>query len=299
MMATLNGAAFLDSQIESIRNQTAERINLLISDDGSTDGTRDYLKELRRKWPKGSVTVIDGPKRGFAENYRHLIRNSRDDADVYAFGDQDDLWEPDKLSEAADWLNGQGRAPALYCSRTRIVDMSGHAVGLSPLFSSPPSFRNAIVQSIAGGNTMVFNRSARELLARTCERTGFVSHDWWAYLMVTGAGGPVRYSGIPRVRYRQHLSNLVGANSSWRARMTRLALMAGGRFARWNERNLEGLELCEEYLTEESRRLLAEFREIRTGGFPGRLVRLQRSGIHRQTRLGQISLYAACVLGRM
>ena len=85
---------------------------------------------------------------------------------------------------------------------------------MSPLFRRPPSFRNALVQSLAGGNTMVLNRPARDLVALASRRARFVSHDWWAYLLVTGAGGAVHYSAKPLVRYRQHAHNLVGANTS-------------------------------------------------------------------------------------
>jgi hypothetical protein len=56
------------------------------------------------------------------------------------------------------------------------------------LFVFPPSFRNALVQSIAGGNTMVFNVALKRLI----ENAGPLdvpSHDWWVYILVTGSGG--------------------------------------------------------------------------------------------------------------
>lgn len=300
LLAAFNGIEFLESQLKSIAEQAPDDIRLLISDDGSTDGTRAFVDGLDDCWAKGPVTIVDGPRKGFAENYRHLILHSPDDGDFYAFSDQDDLWLPDKLSSAADWLRGIDRSvPALFCSRTEIVDSQGNPIGLSPLFDTPPSFNNAIVQSLAGGNTMVFNRAARDLLVESCKRTGFVSHDWWSYLLVTGAGGQVHYSAEPYVRYRQHDGNLVGANASWRARMTRLLLMAGGRFTRWNEANLKGLLDCQDLLTEEARTIIVEFEAIRRGALPTRLALLARSGIHRQTFLGQLSLFAACAMNRI
>ncbi|MEX0344942.1 MAG: glycosyltransferase family 2 protein [Rhizobiaceae bacterium] len=299
LMATYNGCAYLSSQIGSIEKQNLGPIDLLISDDGSTDETLALLAEVERNWAHGTVTIIQGPSLGFAENYRHLITNSPGNSDLYAFSDQDDIWEPDKLALAAEQIDRSNGKPALFCSRTMIVDKDGHDKGLSPLFSATPSFKNAIVQSIAGGNTMVFNRPTRDLLVEASKRTGFVSHDWWAYLLVTGAGGSVHYSTIPKVRYRQHESNIVGANLSWRARMTRLTLMAGGRFAKWNQQNLDALSLCEDLLTDEARELMNEFRKIRSGNFPDRLFRLRQSNIYRQTSLGQFSLYLACALGKI
>ena len=94
--------------------------------------------------------------------------------------------------------------PALFCSRTRIITAEGEPAGFSPLFSKKPSFRNAIVQSIAGGNTMVMNRAARDIMLEASRRTGFVSHDWWCYLILTGVGGIVHYSPTAKIGYRQH-----------------------------------------------------------------------------------------------
>ena len=58
----------------------------------------------------------------------------------------------------------------------------------------------APLQSLAGGNTMVFNQAARDLMLDAGGHLDIVSHDWWAYLLVTGAGGMfggvLRASGI-------------------------------------------------------------------------------------------------------
>lgn len=81
--------------------------------------------------------------------------------------------------------------------------------------------------------------------------------------------------------------------------MTRLVLMAGGRFANWNQVNLDALSLCEDLLTDEARDLVDEFRKIRSGSFLDRLFRLRQSNIYRQTSLGQFSLYLACALGKV
>ena len=68
-------------------------------------------------------------------------------------------------------------------------------------------------------------------------------------MLVTGAGGVVHYSAEPLVRYRQHAENLVGANTSWKARLARLRLLLGGQFADWNEINLAGLDENRDLLT--------------------------------------------------
>ena len=118
--------------------------------------------------------------------------------DFFACCDQDDVWWPDKLERALQWLHTvPEHVPAVYFSRTRNVDASGNIIGCSPLFRRPPNFRNALVQSIGGGNTMVFNRAARELLV-AAGPVDVASHDWWTYLLVSGLVARSTMTRTPR-----------------------------------------------------------------------------------------------------
>jgi hypothetical protein len=102
--------------------------------------------------------------------------------------------------------------PAVYGSRTSLIDSEGQTIGVSPLFRKPPAFANALVQNIAGGNTMVFNEPARQLLIKAGGAVDVPSHDWWLYLLATAGGGTVHYDTWCSVRYRRHERNLVGLN---------------------------------------------------------------------------------------
>lgn len=299
-LATHNGAAFLDEQLRSLAAQTHASIDIWVSDDGSTDGTLSILSDWRGHWKKGAFNVCDGPQSGFAENFRALISNDAIEADFYAFCDQDDLWEENKLETALDWMRTQDASqPLLFCSRTLTISEAGAPIGMSPLFARKPSFRNALVQSIAGGNTMVLNRAARDLVARASRRARFVSHDWWCYLLVTGADGRVRYCPEPLVRYRQHTENLVGANTSWGARLGRLGLLLGGRFAEWNEVNLAGLDSNRDLLTPDATAVMELFACARKGGLVAAMSSLRKSGVYRQTPQGTFALWAATALRLM
>ena len=97
-------------------------------------------------------------------------------------------------------------------------------------FGRRPCFSNALVQSVAGGNTMVMNRAAFDLLRKTSQRVSYVSHDWWAYIVVTGAGGAVRYVEDSGTRYRQHKGNLVGANRSLVSHSQRAIALINNRY---------------------------------------------------------------------
>ncbi|MCV0396083.1 MAG: glycosyltransferase family 2 protein [Rhizobiaceae bacterium] len=300
-MATMNGARFLDEQLRSIEAQTQPAvIDIWVSDDGSRDGTRDLLDGWARRWTRGGFTVLEGPGRGFAENFRSLILNAAINADAYAYCDQDDVWEPDKSARALAFLSSVGGdRPAMFCSRTLTMAESGEAVGVSRLFRREPSFRNALVQSIAGGNTMTINRAARDLVAQASARTAFVSHDWWTYLLVTGAGGAVSYCPDPLVRYRQHAGNQVGANASPRAMAARLHRLARGRFTDWMTLNIEGLRRNRDLLTPEAGDAFRAFEGIRSAGMLARANALRRAGVYRQSRAGTLALTLAALFGRL
>ncbi|MCX7304838.1 MAG: glycosyltransferase family 2 protein [Hyphomicrobiales bacterium] len=300
LLATRNGAAFLDEQLQSLADQTWPAIDVWASDDGSSDATLDILTAWSKKWSKGVFRISEGPQKGFAENFRTLICNGKIEADYFAFCDQDDIWEDRKLKLAIEWMAAQDAGlPLLFCSRTLTVSSTGEPIGHSPLFRRQPSFRNAIVQSIAGGNTMVLNKAARDCLAVASGRTGFVSHDWWAYMVVTGAGGVTRYCDTPLVHYRQHGANVVGANNSWRARRARMKALFHGQFARWNDANMRGLEMNRDLLTKDAISVLEAFADARSAGAVASMKMLRASGVQRQTAGGTALLWAAVALGLM
>lgn len=295
-MATCNGQSFLEEQLQSIEAQTWPDIDVIISDDGSTDSTLEIASSFAQSWQKGRIYIANGPQSGFAENFRSLLLNGNVDGEYVAFSDQDDIWKPEKLSKAVEALaQADAGQPALYCGRTEFYPYPDKNK-MSPLFKKPPSFRNALVQSIAGGNTMVMNRVAFELLRESARRTSFVSHDWWAYLVVTGCGGWVFYSSEPDILYRQHGTNLVGANNTFSARVDRFQMLLNGRFRQWTDANLAGLDLCLDMLTPKAKSQLLEFHNVRHSSMSRRLSALRKSGVYRQTFCGQVGLSVACAL---
>lgn len=300
LLCTYNGSRFLEEQLASICAQDHANWTIEVSDDGSTDDTKAIIGALQASASMRISAVKAGPARGFVANFLSSAQNASDSADYYAFSDQDDLWEKDKLSRAVAWLDTIDPAiPALYCSRTRLVDASNREIGLSQLFSKPPSFANALVQSIAGGNTLVFNQAARRLLADAGVADGVVSHDWWFYLLVTGCGGRVHYDPHPTVRYRQHDSNLVGANGHWRARRERVRQLFGGHFRFWCDQHVVALAKFSSRLTPENQKILEQFSIARQQRLFHRLAGFARCGIHRQTFLGNLGLIAAAIFKKI
>ncbi|MDX5363437.1 MAG: glycosyltransferase family 2 protein [Pseudazoarcus pumilus] len=302
LLCTYNGAGFLGEQLDSIEDQTHSNWEVWASDDGSTDDTLAQLADRRAQWPEGRLHVVAGPQRGFAANFLSLACRSEIEADYFAFCDQDDVWEADKLKRAVDWIKSVPTdVPALYCARTRLVDVEGREIGLSPLFSREPGFGNALVQSLGGGNTMLLNNAARDLLCLAGPGVQAVAHDWWAYILVSGCRGRVHYDPYPVIRYRQHGGNLIGRNSGLRANLARASMLIKGRFRGWNERNLDALECVRMPLpfTNEAKMLVEDFRNLRKCSGLSAVRGLRGSGIYRQTRVGNLGLVFAALLGRL
>src|SRR3972149_508291 len=271
LMCTKDGAAFLEQQLKSIADQTHTNWRLFVSDDGSTDQTKEILKRFAKTHHQ-PTTIRNGPGKGVCANFLSLAIDPTIEADYFAFCDQDDIWHQDKLQRALAWFATVGSdVPAFYCGRTELMSIDGQSCGFSPLFTRSVTFRNALVQNLGGGNTMVFNRAAKKLLeaAGTFE---VVVHDWWMYQLVSAAGGSVHYDPQPVLRYRQHPDNLIGSNRGWRARVVRLRMVLSGRFRDWNDTNIAALRRVPAQLIQpENRESLEFFAKKRGASFLQRL----------------------------
>jgi hypothetical protein len=109
----------------------------------------------------------------------------------------------------------------------------------------------------------------------------------------------VHYDPYPTVRYRQHEANQFGANISLRAQWRRARELLQGRFRGWVDANLRALGRVRHLLTSDNQRVLDEFMRARRRRVYGRLLGLKRTGIFRQTRLGNLGLIAAALINRL
>jgi glycosyltransferase involved in cell wall biosynthesis len=293
LMGCYNGARFLPEQLASIAAQTHRAWRLVASDDGSSDATRTILDRFRAEHGHDRVVIREGPRRGFSANYLALAGDPEPRGTYYAFADQDDVWLPDHLARGVAWLAAlPPQRPALYGTRTILIDEEGRETGRSPLFRHAPGFANALVQNIAGGNTMLFNRAAKTLL-ETVRDVSVIAHDWWCYLLVSGAGGTVLYDPEPSVCYRQHARNAIGGNMGLGPKLKRLHMLATGRLAHYNDVNLAALEAAAPVLTEEARLKADLLRRGRRLPLHRRIGSMRRLGLYRQTRGGTVTLWLA------
>ena len=296
LLGTFNGAAWLEAQLESFLAQTHRDWSLWISDDGSTDGTSALLRDFAAAHPDRVARILDGPRKGSAANYLHLMCHpDLPVRGIVALSDQDDVWMPDKLARAVASLRQAGDAPCAWAARYLITDAGLAGTRASECWPRAPSLRNALVQNILSGHTLTFNAAALRILRRAGPQP-VPHHDWWSYLLLSAAGAQIRFDPAIVLRYRQHMDNTMGARWRPRSRLKRARALFGGRLRDWMELNLQALARAPVPLTPEAQRLL---RDWPGAGRGARLRLLRELGIHRQSRVETLMIYLAVAAGRV
>lgn len=298
-MCTYNGERFLQEQLASFQGQTDEGWVLWVSDDGSSDATLDILSECRNKLGKDKIKIVQGPGLGFETNFMSLTMRDEIKADFFAFSDQDDIWKPQKLERSKSFLSNAGHGTAaLYCSRTDLIDECGNKLGRSTYFTGQTNFRNSLVQSLAGANTMVFNNKSNDLFVSLCKKNPkIVSHDWTMYQLVSGVDGDIFYDKWSSIYYRQHKDNLIGMNQGLQAKLVRAQRFIGGRYRDWNNVNLAALKLLNGKLSHSSQLDILEFENLRSGPPFKALKNIAQPKFQRQSAMETVALSLGIFLG--
>lgn len=300
LLCTHNGEKYLSEQLDSIVNQQLSYWKIFASDDGSLDNTLEILKKFKDIYGDDRIEIYNGPCNGPTNNYLFILNKIDESYDYFAFCDQDDKWDISKLSVAISRLKSTDDVlPALYCGSSRYITANGKYLQNSYIFRNPPSFKNALVQSIAGGNTMVFNQRAAKLLARTPLKQTLIAHDWWLYILISAYSGDIIYDEIPYLDYRQHSSALVGENRSLRSKIVRIKKLLDGRFQEWNDENLRVLNTFQSEISRENQFTLRYFKMLKSGSIHQRLIAFFRSGIRRQSFLGNVALLIAIFIRKI
>lgn len=290
ILCVKNGEKFLKEQLVSLKNQSYKNFDLHIFYNDSRDNSLRIIKDFISSNENLTVSWYQGKDMHFANNFISGLKQLAFEYDYYAFCDQDDIWLGDHLKRSIEKIGSlSANIAALFCSRTLLIDHKGRKLGKSMHFRKNPSFKNALVQSIAGGNTMVFNKKAFDYICLADESLNIISHDWLLYLFVTASGGKVFYSQKPSVLYRQHAKNKIGSNLGFLNKFRRIKMLLKGDFNKYNTHNFEQLDKFK-FITQENMNIYELYKESFKGSFISRFLSLIRSGVYRQTFFGQIGL---------
>ena len=218
LMAVYNGEQYLREQIESIRSQSYENWELLVSDDCSSDGSLAILREYEQVDQRIHV-VLEGERYGSAKrHFMALIRLAT--SDYVMTCDQDDVWDEDKVELTLVAMRNYEQVhvgkPLLVCTDLRVVDQN--LAQLSPSFltysgmdASKLTMGYFLASCVVTGCTMMLNAAALKLCQEAVNEDALIMHDWWASLVVA-AFGEVIHLDRATISYRQHGDNSVGAD---------------------------------------------------------------------------------------
>jgi len=213
-MSTFNGERYVQEQIESILNQRDVQIELWVRDDGSTDKTKEIIQDYAVK--NKNIHLMDGEPCGVGRSFMQLLYDASTSSEYYAFSDQDDVWDDDKLISAVEMLREKSGKPALYVCNQRCVDANRNFISNRfPADFPKQELINELFVNLYAGCTMVFNHELKTMLcdkARRPELEFFRHriHDAWVACVASSMDALI-YDPSCHMEFRRHGENVTSA----------------------------------------------------------------------------------------
>ena len=218
LLSTYNGEQFLAEQIQSIQQQTVQDWKLLIRDDGSTDRTMEIIQEFvaqdsRIHW----INENESKNLGVIKSFHNLAQF--EEADVYFFSDQDDVWLPQKLElSLAEARKYPAEMPLLVYMDLTVVNQDLEVLSNSMIRSQSGHANTELVQELTENTVTGGVAMANHALIQLWDQTeDILMHDWYLALLAT-AFGKLVYIDQSGELYRQHEHNVLGART-WSKRI--------------------------------------------------------------------------------
>ncbi|WP_158600078.1 glycosyltransferase family 2 protein [Halorubrum sp. Atlit-28R] len=215
-MCTYNGADYLSDQIESILEQSNRPSEIVVRDDGSTDGTMAILKDYAQDYPELFDVKQNEENQGIVKNFEKAIQACS--GDYIALSDQDDVWNPMKIKHQASAL--QRSNAILACHNSSVVTKTLEPVGdlwseVSPSYKpqtqpNPTKIVRELAQrNFVQGATIMFDARWTDHLLPLPE--GW-PHDHYLAVHAALRGGLIPIDE-ELIRYRQHDEQEVGVTN--------------------------------------------------------------------------------------
>ncbi|MCU6679427.1 glycosyltransferase [Leclercia tamurae] len=229
LLAVYNGRTWIDEQLESILAQVEVNLDVFVSIDLSTDGSWDYLTEKYSSY-KNVHFLPYGDKFGSAGKnfYRLVLDVNFDNYDYISFSDQDDIWYANKLQRAIETI--VDKKVDAYSSNVLAFWDDGRTCLIDK--AQPQAAFDYYFEAAGPGCTYVFtNKLAtafQKFLISNTSSQEVTLHDWLIYAFARANNYKWYIDAAPGMRYRQHSSNQVGANISYKMWVKRVKLVNSG-----------------------------------------------------------------------
>jgi len=229
VLATCNGAKYLNPLLRSLANQSQSPSEIIVTDDNSTDATLSMVSEFARQTPIPVRLLRNDPALGFADNFLQGALHAK--GDLVAFCDQDDVWDTHKIATCTDGFTDS--SILLVTHTARLIDAEDKTTGhfsqeISGDKLCPP--RSLDPWRVFFGFSLTFRRELLTAVPPDRRGADYISgskklaHDRWIVFLANMLGC-TRLISKPLVDYRQHGNNLFGAHPS-QGRATKARIVA-------------------------------------------------------------------------
>lgn len=217
-MCTYNGAEFLPAQWESILAQSRSPDEIVVCDDGSSDGTRSSLEKFAAQSSIPVTLRFNEKNLGSVKNFEQAIRLCT--GDVIALSDQDDVWRNDKLQTIEAAFDKSPNAGLVFSDAEIVAENLAPLgrrmwteVGFEPYKQKLIARGRALEVLITGwtvtGATMAFRSQFVNLSLPIPDGIAMI-HDGWIALTIAAVADVVAIDE-PLIQYRQHERQQIGA----------------------------------------------------------------------------------------
>lgn len=198
-----NGRRYVGDAIESITNQTLERLQLLIVDDGSTDGSSEIVADWARR--DSRIRVIQGPSTGLSDALNEAVLHV--DTALIARMDADDISLPNRLAIQVDFLERHPAVAAVGGGIDYMTEDGRIEFWFDPLHLEPPARTPFVSHHWIPHPTLVARTEA--LRAVRGYRPAFkIAQDLDLWMRLIDAGYVLDSVPAPVLLYRRHQSQL-------------------------------------------------------------------------------------------
>lgn len=213
-MATYNGAKYVREQLDSLVCQSLLPAELVVTDDGSTDGTQQIVEDFARTAPFPVRIIRNESRLGYSDNF--LKAASLCSSDLIAFCDQDDVWFSFKLEICAAWFSDP--EVLLLTHSAELWEGAQRSGALCPGFRQSRVFSSLSLYPLTTypGFAMIIRRQLLDI-ADNSQRPvcPFLqkaqAHDQWVWFLASVFGKIVLLRDVLAL-YRQHRSNAFGGS---------------------------------------------------------------------------------------
>jgi glycosyltransferase involved in cell wall biosynthesis len=227
-----NRERFLPAAIDSVLAQSITDWELVISDDGSTDGTRAIADCYAAAEER--ITAIHNPNGGVAVARNRGLLATDPRSEFVILLDSDDLWEPDALATLVDALEERPDLVAAHAT-ARCIDPAGNpwpndgleadmrarfgyrGKELTPIpVDSPTTFAELIHHNwVVTSGLLLIRRSIAERVGEYDPATD--PADDWDFALRVSRFGDLAFVDRPLLRWRRHDTSLTNTSPRWRA----------------------------------------------------------------------------------